>query len=109
MTQVPSHHDAWPRAMTRDPDRPLEPEALVGASREPPCDVVRFSAALEGLELQDRELADLVRLRIFLNHTTKAIAELRGVSQRSVQRDWSLAEAWLMCRLSSERHGETRA
>lgn len=51
--------------------------------------------ALEGLSLLDRPLAELVDLHFFCGFGFGEIAAMRGVSERTVQRDWQKARLLL--------------
>lgn len=51
--------------------------------------------ALEKLATQDRQMAELVKLRFFVGLTNKEAAEILGVSEPTVERWWSFARAWL--------------
>jgi RNA polymerase sigma factor (TIGR02999 family) len=55
------------------------------------CDdesLVKLSAALDELTLHDPALAELVDLKYFCGISFAEIAKLRGISERTVQRDW---------------------
>lgn len=47
------------------------------------------------LEAHDPRLAEVVRLRFWAGLDERSVAELLGLSVRTVQRDWLLARAWL--------------
>lgn len=51
--------------------------------------------ALDRLQEQDARKAQVVLYRFFGGMTTQAIADVLGVSTRTVQRDWRAARAWL--------------
>ncbi len=72
------------------------------ASREPSIDsvdLVALDAALVQLgELSPRQ-AQVVELRFFGGLPESAIAEVLNVSERTVERDWRHAQAWLWRRL----------
>jgi RNA polymerase sigma factor (TIGR02999 family) len=51
--------------------------------------------ALDELAQMDRELAELVDLKFFCGFSFAEIAALRGVSERTVQRDWAKARLLL--------------
>jgi DNA-directed RNA polymerase specialized sigma24 family protein len=51
-----------------------------------------LSEALDQLAQVDRELAELVDLHFFCSLSLVEIAALRGVSDRTVQRDWRKAK-----------------
>jgi len=55
----------------------------------------QISDALDELATQDAELAQLVDLKFFCGLTFDEIAALRGVSERTVQRDWEKARTLL--------------
>jgi len=58
-------------------------------------DLDRLAEALEGLAALDPELAGLVDLKFFCGFSFVEIAGLRGVSERTVQRDWAKARLLL--------------
>lgn len=70
--------------------------AEIGASD----DLVRVSEALLDLQAVDPELAELVDMRYFGGYTETEIAELHGVTERTVRRRWDKARAWLYVALS---------
>jgi DNA-directed RNA polymerase specialized sigma24 family protein len=55
----------------------------------------RLGEALESLALADRQLAELVDLHFFGGFTLAEIAELRGASRRTIQREWRRARLLL--------------
>lgn len=55
----------------------------------------RLAAALDELDALDADLAALVELRFFGGFTMAEIAAQRGVTERTVQRQWEKARAWL--------------
>lgn len=57
----------------------------------PAAQLERLSHALDTLGEVDRALAELVDLRFFCGFSLVEIAALRGVSDRTVQRDWRKA------------------
>lgn len=64
-------------------------------------DVVRLDDALRELTATDARLAELVELRFFAGLTCVEVAALRGVSDRTVQRDWGKARMLLFNALKS--------
>lgn len=58
-------------------------------------DMERLSAALDELEQVEPELARLVDLKFFCGFSLSDIAVQRGVSERTVQRDWQKAKLFL--------------
>ncbi|MFL5494288.1 MAG: ECF-type sigma factor [Gemmatimonadales bacterium] len=61
----------------------------------PAGDLEQLGAALDRLSQADAELAQLVDLHFFCGFTLTELAELRGVSRRTVQRDWTRARLLL--------------
>jgi RNA polymerase sigma factor (TIGR02999 family) len=58
-------------------------------------DLEQIGEAVESLARVDQRLAELVDLKFFAGLTFAEIAALRGVSERTVQRDWDKARALL--------------
>jgi len=58
-------------------------------------DLERLSEALDSLAAVDPALAQLVDLHFFCGYELREIAEMRGVSERTVQRDWRKARLLL--------------
>jgi RNA polymerase sigma factor (TIGR02999 family) len=55
----------------------------------------RIGVALDELTAADPELAELVDLKFFGGFSLAEIGEMRGVSERTVQRHWDKARAYL--------------
>lgn len=66
-----------------------------------PSGLLDLHEALERLSGCDERQARVVELRYFGGLTTKEIAEVLGVSTRTVEGDWTHARAWLRRELSS--------
>ena len=58
-------------------------------------EVMRVHDALEELAAMDARLAQVVEMRYFAGMTEPEIAEALGVTERTVQRDWSKARLFL--------------
>jgi RNA polymerase sigma factor (TIGR02999 family) len=52
--------------------------------------------ALEKLQLEDPELAEIVNLRYFAGLTTQEVAWALDVSTKTIDRRWNVARAWLI-------------
>jgi RNA polymerase sigma factor (TIGR02999 family) len=74
----------------------LPPEV---ADRRTPSNWIDLDRALEELEEVFPDLRELVELRFFAGLTREETAELLGCSERTVQRDWQRARAFLYARL----------
>lgn len=61
----------------------------------PPEDLIALDGALERLKAEDADDHEVVMLRYFAGLTVEEIAELRGVSTRTVERRWRFCRAWL--------------
>jgi len=58
-------------------------------------DLAELSRAVDALALADATLAEIVDLKFFCGFSFAEIATLRGVSERTVQRQWEKARAYL--------------
>lgn len=65
-------------------------------------EVLVLNDVLEELEQIEPELMELVHLRFFAGLTMNDIAELKGKSVRSMQRDWICAQAFLSARMNDQ-------
>ena len=78
----------------------LELDAVVDQLEERASDLLALDVAPEKLFEVDEMLARIVEMRFFGGLSQPAIAEVLGVSLRSVERGWSTARAWLYARLA---------
>ena len=58
-------------------------------------DFIALDAALERLARFDSRKSQIIELRFFGGLTAEETAEVMGTSLRSINREWSLARAWL--------------
>lgn len=65
------------------------------AATSPDEKVLLINDAIEKLEAQDPEKARVVVLKFFGGRTNQEVAESLGVTERTVERHWSYAKAWL--------------
>src|SRR5262245_47303948 len=63
---------------------------------------MRVSEALDELERIDQRKAQVVKLHLFTGLELKEIATVLGTAEKTVQRDWSFAKAWLSRELKSD-------
>jgi RNA polymerase sigma factor (TIGR02999 family) len=66
-------------------------------------ELLALNDALDRLEKIDERLRKVVEFRFFGGLSEKEIAELLGVTERTVERDWVKARAWLYNELYPER------
>jgi RNA polymerase sigma factor (TIGR02999 family) len=64
-------------------------------------DVLALDQVLSTLEQADPRAARVVELRFFGGLREEDVAEVLGVSEITVKRDWKFARAWLIARLQS--------
>ena len=62
-----------------------------------------LNTALDQLSEIDEREARVVTLRFFGGLTVEQVAEVIGVSKRTIEKDWRHAQAWLRLRLSEAR------
>ena len=75
---------------------------LVEASMQAdPCDLLSLDDAISRLEQEDERAASVVRLRFFGGRQIEEIAEMLGVTARTIKRDWEFARARLQQFLES--------
>jgi RNA polymerase sigma factor (TIGR02999 family) len=76
-------------------DGALPYETLADLQSLPDREVIALNDALAELAAADAALAELVELKYFAGLTLVEIAALRGVSERTAQRDWDKARIFL--------------
>jgi RNA polymerase sigma-70 factor (ECF subfamily) len=84
---------------------PLEEAGAVVAERT--ADIVALDEALSTLAKFDERKSQLVELRFFGGLTETEAAEVLNMSVRTVQREWSLARAWLFRELTGDGQAAT--
>jgi RNA polymerase sigma factor (TIGR02999 family) len=65
-----------------------------------PLDLLALDEALQALQEQHPDKAELVKLRFFAGCTLEETADLLGISRATAQRNWSFARAWLYGRIN---------
>jgi RNA polymerase sigma factor (TIGR02999 family) len=70
-------------------------EDLPGLATRDPEEIMSFDAALRRLEAESPQAGEVVRLRFFAGLTVDQTAQALGVSDRTVDRHWLYARAWL--------------
>jgi RNA polymerase sigma factor (TIGR02999 family) len=64
--------------------------------------LLEVNEALDRLAALDSTKAEVVKLRFFAGLENREIAELLGISERTVERAWRFAKAWLLAELGRE-------
>lgn len=70
-------------------------DVLEASAEADPADLLSLDDALSRLEGEDERAASVVRLRFYGGRSVDEIADLLGVSSRTVKRDWEFARARL--------------
>lgn len=70
--------------------------ALVAGLAE---EILDLDQALDALDALDARKAQIVQMKFFAGMTSQETAEAIGVSDATVERDWTLARAWLINRM----------
>jgi len=81
----------------------LDETAFVTESRSE--ELLALDDALERLAVQDPRKSQIVELRYFGGLTVEETAEFLKLSRRTVEREWTMAKAWLYRALSGEETG----
>jgi len=81
----------------------LDESAIVADSKSE--ELLALDEAMEMLSVQDPRKSQIVELRYFGGLTVQETAEFLKISQRSVEREWTMAKAWLYRALSGEKSG----
>ena len=62
-------------------------------------DIIQIDELLTALAAEEPRMAAVVEMRCFGGLTHAEIAEVLGVDERTVKRDWQVARAWMFSRL----------
>jgi RNA polymerase sigma factor (TIGR02999 family) len=65
--------------------------------------LLALNDALGELEQVDPEKAEVVKLKFFVGLSEREAAEVLGVSERTVERRWAYAQAWLFERIEGDK------
>jgi RNA polymerase sigma-70 factor, ECF subfamily len=102
MRQILIDYSRKHRAAKRDRQF-LFPETSTGQIAPlSPEDYIDIDNALQKLERLDTRQSDIVELRFFAGLSVPETAEVLGVSEKTVKRDWEMARAWLLGELEGE-------
>ena len=74
----------------------------------PACRSFDLAHALEQLERECPQSAQVVRLSFFYGFTHPEVGEVMGISRATVERRWASARIWLRRELSTERGSSTQ-
>ena len=65
------------------------------AADQDPDEILALDEAIQRLETQEPDSARIVKLRFFAGLTVPEVAQITGMSERTVKREWQYARAWL--------------
>jgi RNA polymerase sigma factor (TIGR02999 family) len=82
----------------------LDGVAVLSGERD--ADLIALDEALIDLEAMDSRKSKIVELRFFGGLNIEEAAEVLSISPATVQREWSVAKAWLYREISGEHHDE---
>ena len=74
----------------------ISPEGFDRADDHDGQRLLHVNEALDRLALHDATKAEIVKLRFFAGLENREIAEMLGLSERTVERAWRFAKAWLL-------------
>ncbi len=81
-------------------------DGQVGTQRDPrqeiELEVLGLHEALERLAAKDERMSQVVEMRVFAGLTVGEVADVLGVSKRTIDNDWMVARAWLSDQMSSD-------
>ena len=80
----------------------LNIEDLELAATTPDDRVLLIDQALQQMETEDPESARIVVLKFFGGLTNKEVGKTLGVAERTVERQWAYAKAWLFQKIRGE-------
>ena len=80
----------------------LDIQELELADTTPDEKVLLINEALERLRAEDAEMARVVVLKFFGGLTNREVAESLNVTERTVERQWAYAKAWLFGAIRKE-------
>jgi RNA polymerase sigma-70 factor, ECF subfamily len=75
----------------------FDEETTISTSSD--SDVLALEEALEELQLLDSRQAKIVEMRFFGGMTVPEVAEVLGLSTRTIEGEWKMCRAWLRKRL----------
>jgi RNA polymerase sigma factor (TIGR02999 family) len=64
--------------------------------------LLALNEALDNLSKEEPSVADLVKLRYFAGLTIEQVAEIQGISRRSVIDHWAYARSWLTREITND-------
>src|SRR5262245_60789279 len=102
MRRILLHHARKRLAAKRGGEVQRVSLSLAEPSEEPNVDLIALDQALQELSKFDARKSKIVELKFFGGMTTEEIGEVVKLSHATVEREWTLARAWLYRALSGK-------
>lgn len=80
--------------------RILSLDSMDALNEERAEELFQLDEALNALEIEDPQKAQLVKLKFFVGLTTEGAADVLGIPLRTAERSWSFSRAWLYRRIA---------
>jgi RNA polymerase sigma factor (TIGR02999 family) len=77
-------------------------EGLDLAAAAPDDKILLINEALEKLQMEDPEKARIVVMKFFGGLTNQEVAEALSVTERTIERQWAFAKAWMFQAIKSQ-------
>jgi RNA polymerase sigma factor (TIGR02999 family) len=77
-------------------------ESLDLAAAAPDDKILLINEALEKLQMEDPEKARIVVMKFFGGLTNQEVAEALSVTERTIERQWAFAKAWMFQAIKSQ-------
>lgn len=109
MRRILIDHARTRNAVKRSPSdgkRVISLNLEVAAEASNPADLIALDEAIELLAQEDERSASIVHLRFYAGRQINEIAEMMGLSARTVKRDWEFARARLQQLLDEQNTEE---
>ena len=78
----------------------LDEDKTISPSRD--SDVLALDEVLEELQELDTRQAKIIEMRFFGGMTVPEVAEVLGLSTRTIENEWKMCRAWLRKRLEGD-------
>ena len=101
MRRILVNHAAARNAAKRGGGEPRLPLEAALEQEDRPISLVALDEALRGLEAMDPRQGQIVELRFFGGLSVDEVAEVLGISEATVKREWSVAKRWLRREMSA--------
>jgi RNA polymerase sigma-70 factor, ECF subfamily len=86
--------------------RKVSLDQVAVVSQDNDAELIALDDALRSLEAMDQRKSKIVELRFFAGLNIEDTAEVIGISPATVQREWSVAKAWLYREIGGEYRDE---